>query len=247
MKKKFLKIVIIMIMLVITYSTIVNALSFTAIMETNTTTIPEATEFTVTIKVSNLDAGPNGINGLSGYIKYNKDVFETINESSVEGINGWNAQYASDSQKVTCTKTTFVKTEESVYNDNIKTKTAITGQEGLIQFNNIIGTNSDTDISTSDISTKIMVGTASGNTANKTGNTKTNTIPVINTTTNNTANNATNKANNTGISFVNQTNTTDDDIPYTGVEDSLPFLMVGIIILAIVFYIKIERINKELK
>ena len=49
------------------------------------------------------------------------------------------------------------------------------------------------------------------------------------------------------ISFVNQTNTTDDDIPYTGVEDSLPFLMVGIIILAIVFYIKIERINKELK
>ena len=42
MKKKFLKIVIIMIMLVITYSTIVNALSFTAIMETNTTTIPEA-------------------------------------------------------------------------------------------------------------------------------------------------------------------------------------------------------------
>lgn len=246
MKKKFLKIVIIMIMLVITYSTIVNALSFTATMETNSTTVPEATEFTVTVKVSNLDAGPNGINGLSGYIKYNKDVFETINESSVEGINGWNAQYASDSQKITLTKTTFVKTEESVFNVTFKTKTAITGKEGLIQFNNIIGTNSDTDISTSDISTTIVVGTASGNTANKTGNTRTNVIPVINTANNTAANNTANKVNNS-ISFVNQTNTTDDDIPYTGVEDSLPFLMIGIVLLAIVFYIKIERINKELK
>lgn len=249
MKKKFLKIVIIMIMLVITYTTIVNALSFTATMETTTTTVAEATEFTVTVKVSNLDVGTNGINGLSGYIKYNKDVFETINESSIEGINGWSAQYASDSSKITLTKTTFVKTEESVFNITFKTKTGVNGKEGLIQFNNIIGTNSDTDISTADISTTIVVGTASGNTANKTGNNTGNTISLINTSANNTVNktNAVNNTNNAGSSFVNQTNTTEEDMPYTGVEDSIPFIMVGIVILAIVFYIKIERINKELR
>ncbi len=253
MKEKFLKIVIIMTMIVITFATIVNAYSFTATMETNMTTIPEATEFTVTVKVSNLDVGPNGISGLSGYIKYNKDVFETINESSIEGINGWNAQYASDSSKVTLTKTTFVKSEESVFNITFKTKTGVNGKEGLIQFNNIIATNNDSDISTSDISTTIVVGTVSGNIANKTGNIAGNTLR-LNATSNksNTSNisnvtNTSNKVNNTGTSFVNKTNTTDDDIPYTGVEDSLPFLMIGIVLLAIVFYIKIERINKELK
>lgn len=248
MKKKFLKIVIIMTMLVITYATIVNALSFTATMETNSTTIPEATEFTVTVKISNLDVGPNGISGLSGYIKYNKDVFETINESSIEGINGWDAKYASDSQKITLTKTTFVKTEESVFNITLKTKTGVSGKEGVVSFSNIIGTNNDSDISTADISTTILVGNDDGNTANAiANNTANNLISLINTSTNNTANTS-NRVNNAGgTSFVNQTNTTEDDIPYTGVEDTIPFLMVGIVILAIVFYIKIERINKELK
>lgn len=246
MKKKFLKIVIIMTMLVITYTTIVNALSFTATMETNSTTVPESTEFTITIKISNLDVGPNGLSGLSGYIKYNKDIFEAINESSIEGINGWDARYASDSQKITLTKTTFVKTEESVFNITLKTKAGVSGKEGVVSFSNIVGTNNDSDISTADISTTITVGNVSGNTANTTSNNTSNVIPVINTSSNNTSN--TNKANNAaGSSFVNQTNTTGDDIPYTGVEDTIPFLMVGIVILAIVFYIKIERINKELK
>ena len=245
MKKKFLKIVIIMTILVITYATIVNALSFTAAMETNSTTVAESTEFTVTVKISNLDVGPNGLSGLSGYIKYNKDVFETINESSIEGINGWDARYASDSQKVTLTKTTFVKTEESVFNVTLKTKPGVSGKEGLVQFSNIMGTNNESDISTADISTTIHISNDGGNTANTTSNnTSKNSISLINTSTNNTAN----KANNAGGSFfINQTNTTGDDIPYTGVEDTIPFLMVGIVILAIVFYIKIERINKELK
>lgn len=248
MKKKFLKIVIIMAILVITYATIVNAYSFTAAMTTNSTTIPEATEFTVQVKVSNLDVGPNGMSGLSGYIKYNKDIFEAINESSIEGINGWNAQYASDSQKITLTKTTFVKTEESVFNITLKTKAGVSGKEGLVQFNNIMGTNNDSDFSTADISIKINVGNDGGNTANATSNNTSNTIQLINSSTNNSAKNNTANTNNAaGSSFVNKTNTTGDDIPYTGVEDTIPFLLVGIIILAIVFYIKIERINKELK
>lgn len=250
MKKKFLKIAIIMMMLTLTYATVVSALSFTATMTTNSPTVAEATEFTVTVKVSNLDVGPNGISGLSGYIKYDKNIFETINESSIEGINGWNAQFASDSSKITLTKPTFVKTEESVFNITFKTKTGVSGKEGVIQFNNILGTNNDTDISTADISTTIMVGTASGNTANKTNATGNTIIPLVNNTANNTANvarnNTVNRTNDT-FSFVNQTNTTGDDIPYTGVEDTLPFIMIGIVILAIVFYIKIERINKELK
>lgn len=249
MKKKFLKILIVMIMLVITCATIVNALSFTATMEV-ANTIAEATEFTAVIKVSNLDVGQNGINILSGYIKYDKDVFETISESSIEGINGWSVQYASDSGKVTLTKATFVKTEEAVFNVTFKTKTGVAGKEGLLQFTNIVGSNSDTDISATDVSAKIMVGTTGGNIGNVTGGNSTNTlVPLVANRTNNTTVNTTNTntSNNSGQSFVNTTNMTDEDIPYTGVEDSIPFLIAGIVILAIVFYVKIEKLNKDMK
>lgn len=44
-----------------------SALSFTATMTPSATTVAEATEFTVTVKVSNLDVGTNGINSLKGY------------------------------------------------------------------------------------------------------------------------------------------------------------------------------------
>ena len=61
MKKKFLKITIVVLMLIWTCSTIVNALSFTATITPSSTTVAESTEFTVSIKVSNLDVGQNDI------------------------------------------------------------------------------------------------------------------------------------------------------------------------------------------
>lgn len=256
MKKKFLKIVILMIMLALTFSTIVNALSFTATMETSSTTVAESTEFTVTVKVSNLDVGPNGINSLSGYFRYDKEIFETISESSIEGINGWSYTYSSDSNRITLTKPTFVKTEESVFNVTLKTKANVSGKEGAIRFTNIMASNSEGDISATDISTTIAVGTPGGNTANSAANAAGNAslLPVnrssnntntSNNTANNVANNVANRADRPY--YVNNSNPAGDDIPYTGVEDSLPFLMIGIVILAIVFYIKIEKINKEMK
>ena len=70
MKKKILKIVIIMLLLIMTYTTIVNALSLSVTMETDNTTVQEETEFLVTFNVSNIDVGENGINSLSGYLEY---------------------------------------------------------------------------------------------------------------------------------------------------------------------------------
>ena len=115
MKKKILKISIILIMLVLVYSTIVNALSFTATMTPSSTTVEEATEFTIEIRVSNLDVGTNGINSLSGKLTYDDKVFETIGDSNIEGLNSWSPTYNAQTGKITLTKTTFVKTEEPVF------------------------------------------------------------------------------------------------------------------------------------
>lgn len=255
MKKKFLKIAIITMMLVLAYTTIVSALSFTATMTPSSTTVAESTEFTVSIKVSNLDVGPNGINTLSGYLKYDKDVFETITDSSIEGLNSWSPSYSSDSGKITLHKTTFVKAEEEVFQVTFKTKSGISGKSGKIEFTNIMASNSESQISATDVSTEITVGTVSDNIGNTTENKATNTGIVSgqpkNNTANNTANNvanntANNKTNNT-ISYVNKTNTSPEEVPYTGVEDTIMYVIGGVVVVALVFYIKFERINKEMK
>lgn len=253
MKKRILKIAIITMLLIFVYANIVNALSFTATMTSSSTTVPESTEFTITIKISNLDVGPNGINSMSGYLKYDEEIFEEINESSIEGINGWSVNFNSDGGKITLTKGTFVKAEEEVFQVTFKTKSGISGQTGEIKFNNIVSSNSETTISATDVSTKITIGndtSNTGNTTNSTGNSASLVAKPVaenktNNTTNNTINNKANYSNEPITSYVNES--TEEDIPYTGVEDSIMYIIGGIIIIAIVFYIKFEKINKEIK
>lgn len=258
MKKRILKVTIIMIMFTLVYVTIANALSFTATMNPSSTTVAESTEFTVVIKVSNLDVGTNGINSLSGYLKYDKDVFETITSSSIDGLNSWSPEYSSDSDKITLTKSTFVKSEEGVFQVTFKTKSGVSGQTGKIQFTNVVASNSDSEIQAQDVSTEITIGTVSENVTNATSN---NSISLSNKTANianaNVSNNTTNVTNNTSNTNTNtnKTNTpissvvnnTPSEITYAGAEDSIVYIIAGVIIIAIVFYIKFEKINKEIK
>lgn len=271
MKKRVLKIAILAIMIVFAYVTVVNALSFTATMTPSATTVPEATEFTISVKISNLDVGTNGINSMSGYLKYDSNVFEDINESSIDGINGWKATYNPDGGKITLTKSTFVKTEEEVMNITFKTKAGKKDTKpGKIEFINIVASNSETSISAADVSTEITIGTESSNqgnssTTNSTGNGSISIKPTNNTADkaenkatinpvakNNTANNSTstNKVSNTvknNVGNVSTNQAANEEIPYTGVEDTVMYVIAAVVLVAIVFYIKFERINKEIK
>ena len=267
--KKFLSILLLVILMIFTMTVSVSGLSFTATMTPSATTVPEATEFTITVKVSNLDVGTNGINSLSGYLKYDTEVFDTISESSIEGLNSWNAKYDATTGKIELTKNTFVTSTQEVFQVTFKTKAGVTGKSGTISYSNIVASNSETDISATDISTAISVGTSTGtenptnsvsnisvitantsvgasNTTNNTVNMSANTTNTANNTTNNVANNTTNNA---VSSYVNtMTNTTSEtDMPKTGVNDTILMMIFGAIAVAIVFYIKIEKLNKDLK
>lgn len=253
MKKRILKITTIMIMFTLVYVSIVNALSFTATMTPSSTTVAESTEFTVKIKVSNLDVGTNGINSLSGYLKYDKDIFEIITDSSIDGLNGWSPVYTADSEKVTITKPTFVKSEEEVFQVTLKTKSGVSGKSGKVEFTNIVASNTDAEIQAQNISTEITVGNVSENVSNSTGNNTTIGLSPSNKTNNtsNTTKNTTNKTNtnnttNTPISSV-VNNSTPNEITYAGAEDTIIYIIGAIIVLALVFYIKFERVNKEIK
>ena len=105
MEKKVFKVLIMITVLVMAVTTAVQANSFTASMTPSKTTIKPGTEFQVTVKISNLDVGSNGINTLSGYLTYDDSVFETINESSIEGVNDWKPTFSSDNGRITLLKT----------------------------------------------------------------------------------------------------------------------------------------------
>lgn len=257
MKKRIFKIAIIMMMFSLAFISIVNAFSLTVTMTPSSTTVAESKEFTVKIKVSNLDVGTSGINVLNGYLKYDKDVFETITQSSIDGLNGWTATYTADSERISLVKATFVKTEEEVFQVTLKTKSGISGKSGKIEFSSIVAANPDTEISAQDISTEITIGnepveTPTNNTASTlpmaNNTTNSNTLLLSNSSTNNTNTN-TNAAVNNVIEYGNvgsTNNTTSDPIVYAGAEDTVMYIIGAVILVAIFFYIKFERINKEI-
>lgn len=260
MKKMLLKVTVIALLLVIMYSTIVNALSFTVAMTPSSSNVNPSTEFTVVIKVANLDVGANGINTLSGTLNYDEDVFEEINDSSIDGENGWSCSYNVENKKVLLTKVPFVKREENVFRVTFKTKENIEpGTTGKIEFVGVVAGNSENEITGSDISTTITVGGSDVPVANETNNANTagNLIirPTNNTVTNPANKVANNAVNNTNVNrntntyvpgYLNQDNSTDENMPYTGIEDTLVYFIGVAIILAIVFYIKFEKVNKEI-
>lgn len=262
MEKKFFKIIITAIMLVLVYSTVVNALSFTPTMTPSQTTVAESTELTVTVKITNLDVGTNGINSFSAKLDYDTSVFETLNASSVDGLSGWSATYDPETKLIVLTKLQFVNTEEELFQITLKTKSGVTGKTGSIKLTEVVAADPTNKIEAQDVSTSIAVGTAASNTSN-TSNTGNTNAPIINATvnsaknstsnntvnntSNNTANKVNNVTNNTAKNNVVNNATSDEEIPYTGAEDTVIKAIFVVMAVALIFYIKFEKINKEMK
>ena len=228
----------------------VYALSFTTTITTDTTTVPESKEFTVKVKVSNLDVGENGINQFNGYLEYDANLFETITEASIEGLNGWVASYTPDNKRIQLLNTSFVKNDSEVFQITFKTKTDILGKEGKIELKRITASNSETEINATDISTKITIGNVTAPVdplANTTPNTTQNSLNIdINTTPNTNIANTNTNTENTNILPQNNMvggNNTVQEIPHTGAEDTLVQVLFVVALITIISYIRYYRLR----
>jgi len=225
------------------------ALSFTTTITTDTTTVPESKEFTVKVKVSNLDVGGNGINQFKGYLEYDQSLFETITEASIEGLNGWTATYLADTKQVQLFNTTFVNTDSDVFQITFKTKTNIMGKEGKIELKKIVATNSEAEINATDISTKITIGSVQEPNINTTNTAPQNPINIVpNTNTNQTNTNTTNQTNTNIVNTIPQVNSVgnnviEEEIPHTGVEDTIVQVLFVVAIITIISYIRYYRLR----
>lgn len=255
MKKKLAIISLMLILVVTSLITTVNASSFSASFSTPRTTVAESNEFVVTIKISNLDVGTNGINIFEGVLTYSTQVFETLSDDSIDGNNGWQPSYNKENGKLMLYNPGFIKEDSDVAQITFKTKSGVTGKSGDIKLNNIKATNTEESIEANDISTKITIGNAPtgneiGNQSGQPTNTNkpANQIIQRNTVNNNTSGNIVRNtlANNTNKNKTN-TNTTlyEEDIPYTGASDNIMRAIFVVLVIAGISYFKYESIKEK--
>ena len=266
MKKRILHIIIIFCLITILLIDVVSAFGLSVFMTPSTTNVQASSEVIIKVKVSNLDVGDNGINTFTATLNYDTDVFETLTAENVTGMNNWTAAYTPDTGKVTLFKTTFVNSDEELFQIALKTKSTVAKNSGIVSLKNIIVGNGNDEISASEVSTSISVGsgiiiTPGNNTANKVTNSPSNSL--ITNKVNNTAILISNKVNNSSVSNyintnssvsnkVNNTSTTINNnealtnsaVPYTGTRENVRIALIVLLVVAGYIYIKFEKLNK---
>ncbi|MBR1540120.1 MAG: hypothetical protein IJ629_02955 [Clostridia bacterium] len=271
MKKKFLILSLLMMLIIALLPVTATAANYsfnTTMSKKPEGKIVSGNEVLITVSLSQLNVGENGINSFSAYLSYDTNVFETLTDSSVDGVNGWVPSYATGTGKVLLHRPTFLKGDEEIMQISLKTKAGLAdGTQGEVKLSTIIVSNSSDEIMSSPVSTMVTIGTETAAdpvqtnpNANVTpiqvepGNIVPTPIPVNNTTpVNNTlivpVNNTTPVNNtvpqNNAIRVVNESG---DDMPYTGTDsNALARIIIGVIFISLVIYIKIERMNKDIK
>ena len=245
--------------------------SFTLTMNATNSKVAPGGEVLITVKISSLKVGDSGISQFSAYLDYDTDVFEQLTESSVDGTDGWKPSYNVGTKKIQLYREKALKTDGEIMQISLKTKSDVEdGTQGKISFSSIFVSDSINEFSTQPISTSITVTSSTGPGAIGSGsNTPTNSQPIplnigvsttpqnqiaqpvnntVNNVVNNVVNNTVNNVVNNSSNEIEVVNEVDSDMPYTGADDdALIRIIVGVIFIGLVMYIKIEKMNKDIK
>lgn len=117
--------------------------SFKAKLAANKTELKAGEEVTVTLGVSDINMGENGINTIEGKITYDKDIFETITSSSITNLNNWSVTYNDTTNEkqekfLAINLSNGVKENTQIFSVKFKVKENITQEkETKISFENI--------------------------------------------------------------------------------------------------------------
>ena len=162
MKKKLAIISLMLILVITSLVTTVNASSFSATLTPNKTTVPESNEFVVTVRISNLDVGTTGINIFADIVQI---TFKT--KTGVTGKSG----------DIKLTDIQASNTGETITAAPISTKITI----GSAPSGNEIGNNSNQPTNTNKAPNQIQQRNTNTNTS---GNIVRNIVNNTNTNTN---------------------------------------------------------------
>lgn len=155
--KKTLVTFIITILMLATFVTTVQALSFGVTLTPSTTEVEKGGTVKVVVSVNSIDAG-NGLNALLGNLEYDNNIFETVSSNDINALNRWDAiTYNANSGKLVTTKAEFVNNNSDVFEINLKVKSTATVGSTTVTLKNISASNSQQDISAQNTSCTITV------------------------------------------------------------------------------------------
>lgn len=97
-KTKVLAIMLI-VALVLSIASVVNAYSTTGTLTSSTSKLVEGETVTISLNLSSIDAG-EGLQSIEATLDYDTNVFETLASSGVSGSSGWNISYEPTTKRI---------------------------------------------------------------------------------------------------------------------------------------------------
>ena len=218
-----------------------NTNTFKASAVANTTTLKPGEEVTITIGVSDINMGENGINTLEGTIKYDKNIFEEIKSSSIQSLNNWTTTYNDESSTLNgkflaVNLSNGVKENTQIFSAKFKVKSDISEtKETQIDFENITSNDGTDLINAGSKSVKLKINVESTKPTPEKPSTTENTVTNENTTN---IKNETSK--NTTIIDKTQSST---KLPKTGKS----IVIIFVLLVAVIAFIGLGMKNRSMR
>lgn len=226
--------------------------SFTITMQASKNKLNKNEEFTVEVKISNIQ-DEKGIIAIGGEIDYDKNSLTLLKlESSSEA---WaKPTYYNESNKFVIDRESLSKAEENIFKMIFKVNEE-SSQNPKISLKNVAASNGDEDIKTSDTNIAVTINNGSSINPTQSPTNSPTTTPTQSPTatptqkpTDNSSNNKINVSNKitNNINDNKKDEKSSNQLPYTGKDTiAIGIIFSVVAMLAVVSYIKIKQINKK--
>lgn len=210
--------------------------TFKAAVTPTEKTLKPGEEITITMNISDINMGDNGINTVEGNISYDNNIFEEVKSSNIQALNNWSTTYNDEGTSLngkflSVNLSAGVKENTSIFSIKLKVKSSLNeNKETYIQFNNITSNDGTNLVNAGNKSVKVTVqaGTQENKNVDTTGGQ----------TTSDTKNNTT-----SGKTDKTQSKTI---LPKTGISSTVLIILATLLIVTIVLAIK-NRMMKDIK
>ncbi len=198
-----------------------------------TTQVTEGGNLSVTLSVDNITF-TSGINSVTLTVEYDSNLFEPLDDTSFDALNNWTAVYAQLSRELTLTRgdgQAFQKEAGEVVKIDFKAKTGTSGQTTTIKLKDMTYWDGfSAKYEAEDIVTpSITIGEVQ------------NIVPVdpIPTPTPDP------DPDPTPVPDPNPDKDSPEEIPETGLEDTMKYIILGLFMVAVVFYINYKKLERK--
>lgn len=161
--KKTLVTFIIMILILASWVTNVQALSFTVTLKPSATVVEKGGTVEVVVALSSIDAG-SGINSFLATLEYDKNIFETLTTDNdhvaqeIEGLNNWDTPLLNENKgKMVTDRKGFAKDDMDALKIKLKVKANASTGSTTITIKDISASNGQQDINAQNTSCTITV------------------------------------------------------------------------------------------